>query len=229
MELKHLVQRYVYRIEPKPEGGFIARATDPTIPTLEAPTREELQRKIQEKLVAELGARFPGLKLPVLENKQVKWEVHIDNKPGGGFTVHSDEPGAAVSDPATREKIDHFAEDLLNFVDKNFPQLSQAIAAKAGSQDVQVFTTEKISISKKNDSPFGSLQALLPTQPIPASDVNPRDVTVQATTIDGAPLNPAAISNVPITPEASRSGNVLRFLLALLILGVLMYFFLYRR
>jgi hypothetical protein len=229
MELKQLVQRYVYRIEPKPEGGFVARATDPTMPTLEAPTREELQQKIQEKLVAELGERFPGLRLPALQNKQVKWEVHIDRKPGGGFAVHSDELGTAISDPATHEKLDHFAEELLNFVDKNFPQLSQAIAAQAGSRGVQVFTTEKISTSRNNDSPLGSLQALLPTQPMPASDVNPRHMTLQATTVDEAPLNPAAISNVPIIPEASRSGNVLGFLLALLIIGLLTYFFLYRR
>ena len=40
MELKRLITHFTYRIEPKPEGGFIAHATDPTVPPLEAPTRE---------------------------------------------------------------------------------------------------------------------------------------------------------------------------------------------
>ena len=92
MELKHLATRFTYKIEPKPEGGFIARSTDPTVPPLEAPTREELQHKIQANMVAALSDAFPGLKLPA-QNKQVKFEVHIERKPGGGFAVQTDEPG----------------------------------------------------------------------------------------------------------------------------------------
>ena len=64
MDLKRLVTQFVYRIEPKPEGGFIARATDPSVPPLEAATREELRKKIQEKIFAALSAEFPGLNLP---------------------------------------------------------------------------------------------------------------------------------------------------------------------
>jgi hypothetical protein len=73
MELKHLIQRFSYRIEPKAEGGFIARATDPTVPPLEAPTREELQQKIQASLAAAMAEAFPGLKLPA-ESKQFKFD-----------------------------------------------------------------------------------------------------------------------------------------------------------
>jgi hypothetical protein len=47
MELKSLITHFTYRIEPKPAGGFITHTTNPTVPPLEAPTREELQRKIQ--------------------------------------------------------------------------------------------------------------------------------------------------------------------------------------
>jgi len=56
MELKRLITHFTYRIEPKPEGGFVARASDPTLTPLEAPTREELQQKIQANIKPALGA-----------------------------------------------------------------------------------------------------------------------------------------------------------------------------
>src|SRR6266436_9651124 len=104
MEIKRLITHFTYRIEPKPEGGFIAHATDPTVPPLEAPTREELQQKIQAKLVAALGETFPGLRLPPA-GKQVQVEFHIGRKQGGGFTVRSDEAGLPAVNQATHEKI----------------------------------------------------------------------------------------------------------------------------
>ncbi len=229
MELKHLVQRFVYRIEPKPEGGFIARATDPTVPPLEAPTREELQQKIQAKLLAELGEQFPGLKLAPLENKQVKWEVHIDRKPGGGFTVHSDQPGTASVDPATSEKIDHFAEELLGFVDKNFPQLSQTIASQVSARALKLFTAGETSASLDSSLPPSGPQGFLPTQPLQSPDAKAQDVKLEATTIEGTALNNAAFSNTPITPETSGSATIFRFVLTLLVIVALMYFFFYRR
>jgi hypothetical protein len=33
MELKRLISHFTYRIEPKPEGGFIAHASEPGVPT----------------------------------------------------------------------------------------------------------------------------------------------------------------------------------------------------
>lgn len=76
MELKHLT-KITYRIEPKPEGGFIARPADPGVPPLEAPTREELLQKIQAKIAAELGSGLAGLELPftnkLLNNNSFKF------------------------------------------------------------------------------------------------------------------------------------------------------------
>jgi hypothetical protein len=228
MEQKHLVQRCAYRIEPKPEGGFIARATDPSVPPLEAPTREELQQKIQAKFLAELGETFPGLKLPALQNKQVKWEVHIDRKPGGGFSVHSEEPGAPAGDPATHQKIDHFAEELLGFVDKHFPELSQAIANQADLREVKVFTGTGATARLDTSSSLGSLKNLLPMQPVEDRDVKAQELTPEAATIEGITLDKTAISNQPITPEAGNFGSVLRFMFALLMLAALMFYFLHR-
>src|ERR1700674_2809089 len=88
MEIKRLITHFTYRIEPKPEGGFIAHATDPSVPPLEAPTREALKQKIQANIAAAVAANFPALKLP-LETKEVKFAFHIEHKPGGGFALQS--------------------------------------------------------------------------------------------------------------------------------------------
>jgi hypothetical protein len=229
MELKHLTQRFIYRIEPKPEGGFIARATDPTVPPLEAPTREELQQKIQARLVAGLGEAFPGLKLPPLENKQVKFEVHLERKPGGGFTVHSEQQGAPTIEPSTQEKIDHFAEDLLGFVDKNFPQLSQAIAARVESEGLKLLANQQTAGTMSTSPQLGNAPGLVEAQPTQSKEIDLQAVQLEATTIENATLNNALIASTPITPEASGAGKIVGFLLTLLVLATLMYFFLYRR
>jgi len=63
VELKRLISHFTYRIEPKPEGGFIAHGSDPGVPGIEAATRGELQQKIQSSIAVALGTEFPGLKI----------------------------------------------------------------------------------------------------------------------------------------------------------------------
>jgi len=222
MELKHLVQRCVYRIEPKPEGGFIARASDPTVPPLEAATREELQQLIQAKLMAALGEAFPGLTLPA-PGKQVSVAMHVERKPGGGFAVHSDNPGTPGFNPAAQEKFDHYAEELLGFVEKHFPHLSEHITEQVTGRELKVFTTTS-STTTTQSLPLSKMFS--PTQAMPSSGAP--DQATAPRTIDGTDLNPALLSNAPITPEASKSGAILRFLVILLIIAALLYFF-YRR
>ena len=219
MELKSLITHFTYRIEPKPEGGFIAHTSDPTVPPLEAPTREELQRKIQENIAAGLASEFPGLKLP-LENQQLKFAFHIERRPGGGFAIHSADPDAPLIEGTTHEEIEsHFAEKLIAFVGKHFiPELSQALAAQ-GSGDIKVFVNRKTGFT-----------------------VNPGSHTIQTpdVTIEDAKLGDAktanasfsrvgdAMDNSPITPETSSSWTIFGFVLALLIVAALMYSFLHR-
>ena len=138
MELKRIITKFIYRIEPKPEGGFIAHASDPSLPPLEAPTRLELQQKIQANISAALAAEFPGLKLPA-ENQELKFNFHIEAKPGGGFIIHSHDPKEAAVEGATHEEIEHpFAEKLAGVLGKYFmPELSQALANQGGSGDVK--------------------------------------------------------------------------------------------
>src|SRR5271163_2514747 len=93
MQLKRLITHFTYRIEPKPEGGFVAHSADPTTPPLEAGSRDEMLEKIQAKIAANLASEFPGLKFP-LENQEVKNAFHIESTPEGRFAIHSADPAA---------------------------------------------------------------------------------------------------------------------------------------
>ena len=67
MEIKRTISRVIYRIEPKPEGGFIARCGDPNVPPLEADTRFELEQQIKDKITSEVESQIPGLKISLLQ------------------------------------------------------------------------------------------------------------------------------------------------------------------
>jgi len=219
VELKRIITKFTYRIEPKPEGGFIAHANDPSLPPLEAPTRLELQQKIQANISAALAAEFPGLKLPA-ENQELKFNFHIEAKPGGGFIIHSHDPGAEPIEGATHEEIEHpFAEKLAGVLGKYFmPELSQALANQGGSGDVKVFVNRKVSFTAQAGShklTLGDAQDLQP-----AGSIQPQDAK------SGGLVAPNDSS--PITPETSGSWTIFRFLLTLLVIAALMYFFLHR-
>jgi len=210
MEIKRLITHFTYRIEPKPEGGFIAHATDPSVPPLEAPTREELQQKIQANIATALAAEFPGLKLP-LENKEVNFAFHIEHKPGGGFILQSTDGKELPITGSTHAEIEnHFAEKVLGALGKHImPELSQALAGQLGSADVKVVVNRKVVFS---------------TIPPKLSSGDANSMQVENPNLSNA-LNP---TNSPITPEPSNIWPMVRFLLAALILVGLMYFFRHR-
>jgi hypothetical protein len=225
MDLKRLITQFTYRIEPKPEGGFIAHASDPKIAPLEAPTREELQRKIQDNIVSSLAAEFPGLKLP-LDNQGVKYSFHIEGKPGGGFAIHSADPNAQPIEGATHEEIEnHFAEKLIGFVGKHFmPELAQAMAAQAISGNVNVVVKRQTGFTGSHTFRFGTARSLAPG----SIQTNNMEGTKSGdTTTINANVGSmgGTIGNSPITPETSSNWIVFLFLLVLL-LGSLTYFFL---
>ena len=231
MDLKRLVQQFAYKIEPKPEGGFIARPSDPSIPPLEAPTREELQQKIQERVVDSLSQTFPALKQKLqeqhLQSKQVKLNVHIKRQIGGGFEVHSDESVTPGASPANHEKLDHFAEHMLNFVAKNFPQVADSLDTIAQSGEVEVFTTKTVSTSSASTG-LGVAKALLPTEPMQSSGFTVESVGTEPTRPGKANSNYSVIANAPITPESSSLKTFFRLLLVALILAGMAYLYLHR-
>ncbi len=221
MDLKRIISTFTYRIEPKPQGGFIAHATDPSLPPIEAPTREELQQKIQANISAGLAREFPGLNLPSGNlpsgNKGPKFAFHIEAKPGGGFSLHSHDPNATTIEGASHEEIElPFAEKLAGVVGYLLPELSQALAKQGGAGDIKVFVDRKESFTESpgfQKLTFGSTQNFRPSGALQPPNV-------------GDVVN--AGDNSPITFEKSKSWPIFRFLLTVLVVGALMYFFLHR-
>ena len=227
MDLKRLITHFTYRIEPKPEGGFIARAEDPSQPAIEAPAREELQRKIQSNIAAGLAAEFPALK-PTLENKGVKFAFHIERAPTGGFIIHSADPNAAPINGGSHAEIEsHFAEKLIAFVGKHLmPEVSQALTAAGNSGDIKVFVDRRMGFTAASPAPSLSIGP----DSAPAGPGGPGEVK-----LEDANLAPSSfgnqgvtINNSAITPQSNSSWTIFRFLLTLLIIAALLYFFVHR-
>jgi hypothetical protein len=223
MEFKRLITHFTYRIEPQPEGGFIAHASDPNMPPLEAPTHEELQQKIQAAINASLAVQFPGLKLP-LQGQGAKFNFHIESKPGGAFAIHSADPNAPPMEGTQEEVESHFAEKLITVAEKLSPELRQALAAQGISGNVKVLVSSKTMTLKGGSQglSLGLGQDLLPT----GATAKAGDKLAGATATPGAGLG-GTISNAPIAPE--RSNFIFRFLLAVAVVAMLLYFFLYHR
>jgi hypothetical protein len=232
MELQRLISHFTYRIEPKPGGGFIAQPADPGVAPLEAPTREELGKKIQESTFASLSTQFPGLKLSS-ENPDLQFAFHIERKPEGGFVIHSSDPNAEPIEVLTHHDMEsRFAEKIIGFMGKHLtPELSQVLAAQGNTGDIRVFVKRKMGVTLSAGSHTLSLGAGR-NLAAPTSISNPTTVTESA---DAKPTDGTSgglaekISNAPIAPESSSSGKVLRFLLFLLVAVAVVYFFLHHR
>jgi hypothetical protein len=234
MEIKRLVSKYVYRIEPKAEGGFIAHATDPAIPPLEAPTRAELQQKIQSTILAGLSADFPGLKLPP-QPSALKFSFHVERQPNGSFDIHSSDPNSAPVTAASHDQVEsHFVEKLISFVGKHMlPEASEALRSQLASGDIKVFINKTSGLTVST-SPQGAaspaLKASSDTQPFAASNASTSGPIISNAAPD-APFGNVVISSdsSPITPGGGSSAKTLLLLLAILVLCAFVYFFFHYR
>jgi hypothetical protein len=224
VELKRLISTFTYRIEAKPDGGFVAHASDSSLPPLEAPTRAELQQKIQDNIGAAMAREFPGLNLQsgnaASGNRELKFDFHIEAKPGGGFTLHSSDPNAAPIEGASHEDIAHpLAEKLAGLVGNYLlpNELTEALARQGGSGDVKVFVNRKAGFAANSGSQNLTLDKPQNFQP---------SGTLQPNANLGDILNPGDSS--PITREKSKSWPIIRFFLTFLVIAALMYFFSHR-
>jgi hypothetical protein len=149
--LKRLISHFTYRIEPKPEGGFVAHASEPSLPALEAPTQEELQQKIQAAIQASVTAEFPWLKLPP-EAKTAGFAFHIEHTPGGGFTIQSTDGKALPIVGATHADIEKdFAEKIAGALGRQLPpELTQEIENRLGSGALDVRVKSSWSVTKSS-------------------------------------------------------------------------------
>lgn len=228
MELKQLITHFTYRIEPKPEGGFIAHSSDPTVAPLEAPTRLELQQKIQAAIAATLGAQFPALR-SAIDGQTTNFAFHIERKPGGGFILHSgqDEP----IEVGTHDDLEgHVAEKLVNFVGKHFaPELAQALATQGTSGDIKVTVNRKIGFAMKAGSHSVSFGRDLPAQGTQLDGAKVEDAKLAAVQPDPNLGNIGqSVTNQPITPESSGNWTMFLFLLFVLTAAVIVYILLHR-
>ena len=227
MEIKRLAEKYVYRIEAKPEGGFIARATDPNVPPLEAATRDELRQKIQSTVLAGLGMDFPGLKLPA-GSGEMKFSFHVEKQPDGSFDIHSSDPAAAPLNAASHDQVEsHFAEKLIEFAGKHMLQNApEALRAQMASGDIKVFIKKSsgftVTTSRSSDQ---TPQLHSAVQGSDASPVVSPVISNRASTVTiGSSGTP--IDSSPITPGNEGSSKFFRILLILLALAAVAFFFL---
>ncbi|MBV9341608.1 MAG: hypothetical protein JO159_12045 [Acidobacteria bacterium] len=229
MELKHLISQFTYRIEPKPGGGFVAHPADPAVAPIEAPTRPELQKKIGENILARVNGQFPGLKLPVA-NENFQFAFHIERKPEGGFVIHSSDPKAEPIEVLTHNDMEsHFAEKIVGFLGHHLtPELSQALAARGNTGDIKVVVNRNTGVTVNAGSrTFNLGRARNLTGPADMSQTRMITGAANATLEDSS--SGGVISNTPISPEASSSDKVFRFLLLVLLAAAVAYFFLHYR
>ena len=226
MEINRLVSKYVYRIEPKPGGGFIARTSDPSVPAIEAASHEELQQKIQAAVFAGLGADFPGFKLPANAG-DMKFAFHVESTPGGTFDIHSSDPNSAPIQAATQGEVEnHFAEKFISLLGKHMlPGLSDELRQQLASGNVKVFM--------KGGSEFTITTTQTSVTQIQPGSSAPQALTSQASSsgpvISSSPIysnSPTPIDSSPITPVSEGGGKFFRILLALLVLAGVIYFLL---
>jgi len=212
IDLKHIIQRIPFKIEPKPGGGFIAHATDPTVQPIEAPTREELHQKI----LAAVSAEFPELGIPG-EGKKINVSLLVKTS-NGGFSFSSN-PDASARITNAADSVNPALEKLLGFAFRHLaPKLAKQVASQAGTASFKLTINEKTALGV-NSTPQGLTldSPKNPALPSQASDIPMLDAGTG--TIDGR----------PITPEPNNLGRIFKFIVWAMILGVLAYLYLLSR
>ncbi len=232
MEFENILSKFIYRIEAKPGGGFIATRKDSTAPALEGATRQEVQRKIQESIAANLGTQFPALQ-SALAGNDVKLHYHIEAKPGGGFIIHHGDPNSldpehAAIEGSTREHLENQIESKIfsAIMDRLPPELHQQVADKLNSGGLDIDVNRTISVSS-GGSPFTPEIGIDST---PALDQNSASA-LGATDLASSDTNSPILrydGNSPVQYEKSSSGALIRFLLAVAIVAAMIYVFLHR-
>jgi hypothetical protein len=224
VEFKHVINKFLYRIETKPGGGFIAYSKDPSLPPIEGATHTEVDQKIQESIGADLGSQFPVLK-PLFKGQQVKLSYHIEPKPGGGYMVrhgnsHPDDPAHEPLEGSTREHVESLIESkLLSAIMKRFPpEVQQQLTDKINSGGLDVTVNRKVGFTAKVGVVPGNTPSLEPNTSFSPSAGTAPEI-----------LPPGEVNQSPITYEKSNRGPILRFVLFLLFVFALVYVFLHRR
>src|SRR5437879_4276065 len=232
MEFKNILSKFIYRIEAKPGGGFIATCKDSTVPAIEGATRQEVQRKIQESIAANLGAQFPALQ-SALSGNDVKLHYHIEAKPGGGFVIHHGDPNSldpehAAIEGSTREDLENQIESKIfsAIMDRLPPELHQQVADKLNSGGLDIDVNRTISVSSRG-RPFTPVIGKDSATALDQNSLSALGTTDLASSDTNSPII-RYDGNSPVQYEKSSSGALIRFLLAVAIVAAMIYVFLHR-
>ena len=233
MEFKTVLSKFIYRIEAKPGGGFIATCKDPAAPAIEGATREEVQQKIQETIAANLATQFPALK-SALEAKGVTLHYHVEAKPGGGFIVHHDDAAHDSADHSTHGGIESFIESKIfsAFMDRFPPELLQQIGDKLKGEGVDIDVKRTFSVSFDHGRPTVGKDIGLSPTPLglaPETESDLGKITLQSAEVTNQSPVIRYDSDSPVKYEKSSFGMFLRLLIAAAALAAIGYILFLRR
>ncbi len=222
MEFKQTISKFVYRIEAKPEGGFIARSSDPSVTPIEGSTRAEVEQKVQASISAALGQQFPALKA-VLEKQGIKTTYHVDAKPGGGFVINSSDPAHEPIEAASLEKIEHFINSKFfsYLMSKMPPELSQQLASQLSSGGLNVVVNRKFTVTTGSGTrtPFSTESGSSSSLNVDSAPSREEFLQPSPSSTDGSPV---------IRYEKGGLGRFFAILLALVAVAGTLYVLLHR-
>jgi len=218
MEIYKKVTNYFYRIETKPAGGFVGIPSDASMGTIEGATREEVMRKIEERIGAAVGAEFPWIKKLLHADPNV---INIEAKPGGGFVARL--PGSATEtiEGTTQEEVLKKIEESLSASFENPGPIGQTVVHK----DFQIgglhFSIDKeLKAVSRNSSETAQSAPTQGTWSQPSFS----QTRFSPTSDSASRVDPTG----PILPSKDTSGLIWRIIAVLIALGALIYFFLRR-
>ena len=220
MEIKRTISRIIYRIEPKPEGGFIARCGDPNVPPLEADTRFELEQQIKDKITSEVESQIPGLKIS-LEKKFIS----LDNK-ADVFAAQSGDTSLQSSEAGTKNTVEQWLTGkAVALVEKNLPpELVEQLKTQSVN-NVKVKVTKfgtKTNFRREYVISNGNVSQLLSR--FVKGRQNNSGALEPSAPVSSSFSNTSLDSNSPITPGTGSSSFVRFLLAAFVLLGVLFFF-----
>jgi hypothetical protein len=206
MEIKKTTS-FVYHIEQKPGGGFIARSDDPQMETLEGATEQEVEQKIGAKITAIIGEQMPFGLGKLLDSALTKsaFAYHIEEKPEGGFIARPKDSSHEALEGATRQEVE----------DKIRGTLQALLGAQFAGADKfsGVTVSRKMNLGNHTTFHFSNYST------VQSSEQNPAQPG----------LSPDLNSMGPIEPEKDRSGLIFGILAALFAIAAIVYLFILRR
>lgn len=238
MEANKKSVSFSYRIEAKPGGGFVAHTSDPTMETVEAATREELEQKMQAK-INELMGNFGGLGVMGLKkllgsvNVGSGLSYHIEEHPEG-FRAHPSDSKLEIVSGTSREDLEQKIREALG------PEAGKKVAdmlSRLGEGKLNELGEVKLSQWKLGDVKVtGNVSFTTNTasygKAFGQSSNPPLIQSQQPSILPPDPLQPnlSQDSTGPILP-ADQSGGIGKVLLLVLILtalAALIYYALHR-